>query len=80
MESAEEIMMDPGENDLNFLMRESRYDFIAGEYFKGYENYMTKNIVLKTGRYLMSVKIQQPRLKSYEYFINVTSINGYTKT
>ena len=54
------------------------YEFVGGEYFKGYGNQLNHNFSLKPGKYYLRLKSEQKQAE-YRCNLNVTAINGNIK-
>lgn len=57
MESVKEMMLDYGQDLLAFATYANQHDFVAGQFFKGHCSELVHSLDLRTGKYLMRIKI-----------------------
>lgn len=53
------MMLDYGHDLVSFATYTSQHDFVAGHFFKGYNNELVQNLSLRPGKYLIRIKIEQ---------------------
>ena len=73
-----EKFLDNDDDEIGFIASNNHYEYILGDYFKGYSEDVSYNLSLKPGKYFIRLKSEQKK-SEYRCYLNTVSVGTEIK-